>query len=186
MYRYLQTDRQTVYHKPFTNIQECSNCISSSKSSDWFLFTNKIHFHIYYAYEGNQPYRHLWAGCLDKMWEPRLPTILWTSTSCYRDSFNSYEGNRVGSVGIATAIRAARGVQARLPEGASDCFFLPHNARNGSVVHPVSYTMGTTASLSGVKRQRREASHSPPSIAEVRNGGVYLHSPIRLHGIVLD
>jgi hypothetical protein len=34
-----------------------------------------------------QPYRHLWADCLEKMWEPRRLTTLWASTACYRDSF---------------------------------------------------------------------------------------------------
>jgi hypothetical protein len=33
------------------------------------------------------PYRHLWADCLEKMWEPRRLTTLWASTACYRDSF---------------------------------------------------------------------------------------------------
>jgi hypothetical protein len=35
-----------------------------------------------------------------------------------------------------------------------------------------------------VKRQEREADHSPSS-AEVKNGGLYIHSSIRLHGVVL-
>jgi hypothetical protein len=34
-----------------------------------------------------QTYRHLWADCLDKMWEPRRLTTLWAFTACYRDSF---------------------------------------------------------------------------------------------------
>jgi hypothetical protein len=29
---------------------------------------------------------HLWADCLEKMWEPRRLAILWASTACYRDS----------------------------------------------------------------------------------------------------
>jgi hypothetical protein len=31
-----------------------------------------------------------------------------------------------------------------------------------------------------VKRPEREADHSPPSSAEVKNGGAYLDSPVRL------
>jgi hypothetical protein len=46
--------------------------------------------------------------------------------------------------------------------------------------------MGTEGSSLGVKRPGREADHSPPSSAEVKNGGTVLHSPIRLHGIVLN
>jgi hypothetical protein len=33
------------------------------------------------------PHRHLWARCLDTMWEPRRLTTLWASTACYRDRF---------------------------------------------------------------------------------------------------
>jgi hypothetical protein len=39
----------------------------------------------------------------------------------------------------------------------------------------------------GVKRPRREADHSPTSSAEVKERvELYLHSPIRLHGVVLS
>jgi hypothetical protein len=38
---------------------------------------------------GWRPHRHLWADCLEKMWEPRRLTTLWASTACYRDSFTS-------------------------------------------------------------------------------------------------
>jgi hypothetical protein len=39
----------------------------------------------------------------------------------------------------------------------------------------------------GVKRPGREADHSPPSSAEVKEWvELYLHSPIRLHGVVLS
>jgi hypothetical protein len=38
-----------------------------------------------------------------------------------------------------------------------------------------------------VKRPWREADHSPPSNAEVKEYvELYLHSPIRLHGVVLS
>jgi hypothetical protein len=39
----------------------------------------------------------------------------------------------------------------------------------------------------GVKRPGREADHSPPSNAEVKVCVMlYLHSPVRLHGVVLN
>jgi hypothetical protein len=39
----------------------------------------------------------------------------------------------------------------------------------------------------GVKRPVREADHSPPASAEVKkNVDLYIHSPIRLHGVVLN
>jgi hypothetical protein len=40
-----------------------------------------------HSYLSFGPYRHLWADCLDKMWEPRRLTALWAITACYRDSF---------------------------------------------------------------------------------------------------
>jgi hypothetical protein len=38
----------------------------------------------------------------------------------------------------------------------------------------------------GVKRLGREADHSPPSTAEVKKMELYPHSPIRLHGVMLN
>jgi hypothetical protein len=38
----------------------------------------------------------------------------------------------------------------------------------------------------GIKRQRRDADYSPTSNAEVKSGGARLHSPIRLHGVLLN
>jgi hypothetical protein len=47
--------------------------------------------------------------------------------------------------------------------------------------------MGTEGSLApGVKRQGREADHSPPPCAEVKNGRDIPPLPIFLHGIVLN
>jgi hypothetical protein len=37
-----------------------------------------------------------------------------------------------------------------------------------------------------VKWQGREADHPPPSSAQIKNGGTILHSPICLHGIVIN
>jgi hypothetical protein len=33
---------------------------------------------------------HLWANCLEKVWEPRHLTTLWALMACYRDSFTFY------------------------------------------------------------------------------------------------
>jgi hypothetical protein len=51
-----------------------------------------------------------------------------------------------------------------------DCLFLLHIVQTGSEVHLASYPMATGGSFRGVKRQGREADHTPPSIAEVKNG----------------
>jgi hypothetical protein len=54
--------------------------------------------------------------------------------------------------------------------------------QTGSGAHPASYPLAA-----GVKRPRREAYHSPLSSAEVKNTWIlYLHSPICLHGVVLN
>jgi hypothetical protein len=47
--------------------------------------------------------------------------------------------------------------------------------------------MGTRFSFPGVKRLGREADHSPPSSAEVKEWvELYLNSPMHLHGVVLS
>jgi hypothetical protein len=48
--------------------------------------------------------------------------------------------------------------------------------------------MGSAGSSPGLKRQESEADHSPPSSAEVKNGGDISppHPPTRLHGAVLN
>jgi hypothetical protein len=62
-----------------------------------------------------------------------------------------------------------------------------HRVQNGSGAHPASYPMGIRGTSLGVKWPGREADHSPPSSAEVKElVEPYLHSPIRLHGVVLN
>jgi hypothetical protein len=47
--------------------------------------------------------------------------------------------------------------------------------------------MGTGRFSPGAKRPGREADHSPPASAEVKeNVDLYIHSPIRLHDVVLN
>jgi hypothetical protein len=60
-----------------------------------------------------------------------------------------------------------RGSRFRFPAGAGN-FSLHHCVRNGSGSHSASYPMGTSGSFLGVKRPGREADHSPPSSAEVK------------------
>jgi hypothetical protein len=43
--------------------------------------------------------------------------------------------------------------------------------------HPVSYPMGTGALSPGVRRQEREADHSPPTSAEVKKTCIYTSTP---------
>jgi hypothetical protein len=58
-------------------------------------------------------------------------------------------------------------------------FSLRHSVQTGSWAHPASYPMGTGGSTpEGVKRQGREADHSPPSSSKVKMHGAI---PTRLH-----
>jgi hypothetical protein len=59
-----------------------------------------------------------------------------------------------------------RGSRVRFPAVAGN-FSLHHRVQNGSGGHQASYPMGGALSL-GVKRPEREAYHSPPSSAEVK------------------
>jgi hypothetical protein len=55
----------------------------------------------------------------------------------------------------------------------------------GPTQPPIQWVPG--APSLGVKRQRREADHSPPSSAQVRNEWSYTSTPaIRLHVVVLS
>jgi hypothetical protein len=64
---------------------------------------------------------------------------------------------------------------------------LHHRVQNGTGAHPASYPLGTTGSFPGVKRPGREADHSPPSSAEVKNAWGYTSTPpICLHDVVLS
>jgi hypothetical protein len=61
-----------------------------------------------------------------------------------------------------------RSSRVRFPAGVEN-FSLHHRVQNGSGAHPASYAMSTRGSTSlEVKRPRREADHSPPSSAEVK------------------
>jgi hypothetical protein len=59
-----------------------------------------------------------------------------------------------------------------------------HSIQTGSEVDPTSYLMGTGGSFPGVKRLRREADLHPMSRSRIVE--LYLPSPIRLHGVVLN
>jgi hypothetical protein len=60
-----------------------------------------------------------------------------------------------------------------------------HVIQTGSGAHPASHPMGTGALFPGVKRQKREADHSPATSADQENVDLYIHSPTRLHGVML-
>jgi hypothetical protein len=90
---------------------------------------------------------------------------------------------------VSTALGSGlddRGSMVRFPAGAGN-FSLHHRVQNGYGAYPASYQWVPEALSVGVKRPGREADHSPPSSAEVKGWvELYLHSPIRLHGVVLS
>jgi hypothetical protein len=49
--------------------------------------------------------------------------------------------------------------------------------QTGSGAHPASYSLGTGGSSLELKRPRREAGHSPPSNAEIKNAWSYNTTP---------
>jgi hypothetical protein len=55
---------------------------------------------------------------------------------------------------------------------------------SGPTQSPIQRVQGIVSP--GVKRQRREAEHSPPFSAEVKNGGAIRSLPLRVHGVVLN
>jgi hypothetical protein len=63
-------------------------------------------------------------------------------------------------------------------------FFSSHCVQNSSEAHPASYPVGTGSSFPGSKaRPGRDADHSSPSNAEVKNEQELYSSPTwRLHG----
>jgi hypothetical protein len=69
-----------------------------------------------------------------------------------------------------------RGARVRFPAEAGN-FSLYHRVQNGTAAHPAFYPMGTQG-LFPWKWLGREADHSPPSSAEVKEWlELYLHSP---------
>jgi hypothetical protein len=101
--------------------------------------------------------------------------------------YNIYFNSRDSSVGIALGYGLDdRGSGVRFSAWTGN-FSLNHPVQNGSgpTQPPVQWVPGALSL--GVKRPGCEADHSPPSSAEVKECvELYLHSPIRLHGVVLS
>jgi hypothetical protein len=85
--------------------------------------------------------------------------------------------SRDSSVGLTTEYGLDdRMIGVRLPAGAGN-FSLRHHVQKGSGAHP-AYPMGTRGSSLGVKRPGREADHTPPTVAEVKECvELYINSP---------
>jgi hypothetical protein len=94
--------------------------------------------------------------------------------------FQIFGRSRDSAVGIATGYGLEdQEVGVRVPVG-SRIFSSPR--RPVRLWGPPSLLSNGYRGVSrGVKRQGRETDHSPPTIV-----GLYIHSPIRLHGVVLN
>jgi hypothetical protein len=89
-------------------------------------------------------------------------------------------------VGIATGYGLGdRGVGVWVPVGPR-IFISPNRPDRLWGPHSL-LPIGTGTLSSGVKRPGREADHSPSTSAEVqKNVDLYIHSPIRLHGMLFN
>jgi hypothetical protein len=98
-----------------------------------------------------------------------------------------YIVSRDSSVGIALCYELDdRGSRVRFPEEAGNFLFTTVSRTALRPTQPPIQWVPGDRSL-GVKRPRREADHSPPSSADVKNAWSYTSTPhIRLHGVVLS
>jgi hypothetical protein len=98
------------------------------------------------------------------------------------------ERSRDSSVGIASRLRAGRsGFKGSIPGGVLGIIFFTTASRTAmGPTQPLIQWVQEALSL-GVERSGREADHSPPSSAEVKNVRSYNSTaPVRLHGVVLS
>jgi hypothetical protein len=92
--------------------------------------------------------------------------------------------SRDSVVGIATGYGLEdRGVGVRVPVR-STIFFSPGRPDRSGAQPLIQWVPGAVSP--GLKRQEREADHSPPASAGQENVDLYIHSNIRLHGVVLN
>jgi hypothetical protein len=95
--------------------------------------------------------------------------------------------SRDSSVGIVLGYGLDdRGSRVRFPAGAGILLFTTvSRTALGPTQPPIQWVPGALSL--GVKWPGREADHSPPSSAEVKNAWSYTSTlPIRLHGVVLS
>jgi hypothetical protein len=101
------------------------------------------------------------------MWEPRRLTTLWTSRPVTGiDFYFLHLKTRDSATGRAKGLT----VWSRLPQGQDSS--LLHSNQTASWAHPAPCLMGAGGTIyPGFKWLGRGADYSPPSSAEVKNGG---------------
>jgi hypothetical protein len=100
-------------------------------------------------------------------------SVKYTALRVFKRVPHTYTRSRDSSVGIATGCELDGRGSDSLKGQEVLLYFTLSNA------HKAPYSRDT-----GVNRPGHEADHSYPSDADVKYGYLYLHSPIRLHGIV--
>jgi hypothetical protein len=110
-----------------------------------------------------------------------------TKESCIIDYLLERNMSRDSSVGIALGYGLDdRGSRVRFPARLGIFHFTSASRTALEPTQPPIQWVSGALSL-GVKRPGREADHSPPSSAEVKNAWSYTSTPpIRLHGVVLS
>jgi hypothetical protein len=78
---------------------------------------------------------------------------------------------------VLNGIELEYGLDNRWSEGGTGNFSLHQCVQIGTGAHPASYPMGIRVFSLVVKWPEREADHSPPSSAEVRNAWSYNSTP---------
>jgi hypothetical protein len=106
-----------------------------------------------------------------------IPVLIWNIAYIYFYKLPKIENmSRDSAVGIEIGDGLNDlGVGVRVPVRAS--FSLLHVVQIGSGAHPASYLMVAGALSPEVKRLGREADHSPPTSAEVKNTWIYTSTP---------
>jgi hypothetical protein len=103
-----------------------------------------------------------------------LILILHLTVSCiFLNTTYILEKSRDSLVGIATGYGLDDQGGQEFESRYGKKFSLFHIVQTGSGVQPTSYKMGTGGSFTEVKRQGREANHSPPTSAEVKKMWIY-------------
>jgi hypothetical protein len=94
--------------------------------------------------------------------------------------------SRDSSVGIATDYGLdGQGIGVRFPAGVRAFLFSTASRPSLRLIQPPNQWVPGALSP-WVKCPESEADHSFPSSAEIKNDGVYLHSPLRLHSVVFN
>jgi hypothetical protein len=89
----------------------------------------------------------------------------------YNHRWTSHEWVLIGSTMISQYSHMLRARRPRFDSLQEQEIFVVSSVLTGFGAHPASYPVDTEGLYPGIERQGREAGHSPPCSAEVKNGG---------------